>query len=118
MKPTGSRWLALASSSAAALCVLACASFATIGGVLDEIVETGIFRLGLRDDVRPFAYVDADGAPAGFCVDMAKLLALKLAEYADRTIETHQPPIGVPRNGHACLTRKVLQGSGFRMTLF
>ena len=76
MNRTRSRRLCITCCAAAALCALAFFSGATAAGVLDEIAETGVFRLGLRDDVRPFAYVDPEGRPAGFCVDMAQLLAL------------------------------------------
>jgi len=93
MKSTGSRWLWLAGCSVAMLCAVVCGSAGTMGGELDRIAETGMFRLGLRNDVRPFAYVDEDGRPVGFCVDMAQLLALKLSEYADRTIDTVIVPI-------------------------
>lgn len=66
---------------------------ATGGGVLGEIASTGVFRVGLRSDVRPFAYVDELGRPAGFCVDMALLLTAKLSEYAGRPVEMQVVPI-------------------------
>jgi ABC-type amino acid transport substrate-binding protein len=61
--------------------------------VLKDIAETGIFRVGLRSDVRPFAYVDELGQPAGFCVDLARLLAAKLSEYAGRPVQIVVVPI-------------------------
>jgi|GEM_PF-238591 len=91
------RWFVLALVVVASLAGTACAADAAAGaqagGVLGEIASTGVFRVGLRTDVRPFAYVDELGRPAGFCVDMALLLTAKLSEYAGRPVEMQAVPI-------------------------
>ncbi len=86
------RWLAV-SCFVAAVAGAVLAPSARGAGVLDEIAGTGVFRLGLRSDVRPFAFADEQGQPAGFCVDMACLLVAKLAEYAGRGMEIVVVPI-------------------------
>ncbi|MDD5265023.1 MAG: amino acid ABC transporter substrate-binding protein [Candidatus Bipolaricaulis sp.] len=86
------RWLALGLVVVAPFAETACAADAA-AGVLAEIASTGVFRVGLRNDVRPFAYVDEVGRRAGFCVDMALLLTAKLSEYAGRPVEMVAVPI-------------------------
>src|SRR5690606_29735564 len=54
---------------------------------LERIARTGQFRVGMREDAAPFAYIDESGKHVGFSVDMAYLLAEKLAEYAGRPVE-------------------------------
>lgn len=54
---------------------------------LERIARTGQFRVGMREDAAPFAYIDESGQHVGFSVDMAYLLAEKLGEYAGRPIE-------------------------------
>src|SRR5499426_3770248 len=53
---------------------------------LDKIKESGAISLGHRETSRPFSFVDADGKPAGYSVDLclqvaaAVKQALRLAE--------------------------------------
>lgn len=53
---------------------------------LDKIKESGAISLGYRETSRPFSFVDADGKPAGYSVDLCLQVAaaikqsLKLAD--------------------------------------
>ena len=44
-------------------------------GTLDRIRETGVFKLGYREDAAPFAFNNAIGEPAGYSVDLCRLVA-------------------------------------------
>lgn len=64
------RPLALALSLAAAPL-----SAAEAAGTLDRIAETGVFTIGYRTGEPPMSYADADGRPAGFSVDLCRVVA-------------------------------------------
>ena len=47
----------------------------TWAGTLDRIRETGVFKLGYREDAAPFAFNNAIGEPSGYSVDLCRLVA-------------------------------------------
>ncbi|MEJ2624172.1 MAG: amino acid ABC transporter substrate-binding protein [Pseudolabrys sp.] len=51
---------------------------AALAGTLDRVKETGVFRIGYRADARPYSYQDARGHPAGYVVDLCRVLAAAL----------------------------------------
>lgn len=57
---------------------LAIASQAAAAGTLDRVKEAGVFRIGYRADARPYSYQDARGRPAGYIVDLCKVVAAAL----------------------------------------
>lgn len=64
--------------------------------VLDKVKETGTIAIGMREDARPFAYLDAKGNVVGFSIDFAWLMVKKLAEYAGREITVTEVPVIAP----------------------
>lgn len=68
------RSLALALSLAPLLAAGPMAS-AQAAGTLDRIAETGIFTIGYRTGEPPMSYADADGQPAGYSVDLCRVVA-------------------------------------------
>ncbi|HVY18186.1 MAG TPA: transporter substrate-binding domain-containing protein [Rhodopila sp.] len=69
------RWLVLLLSLLPALMGAGLADPAASQTRLDEIVKTGVLRVGLTGDYRPFSQRDASGSYSGLDVDMAKNLA-------------------------------------------
>ena len=55
-------------------------SSAADGSILDQIRETGEITLGVRRDARPHSYIDAEGRPAGYTVEVCNAVAGKLRE--------------------------------------
>ena len=53
-------------------------SSAADGSILDQIRETGEITLGVRRDARPHSYIDAEGRPAGYTVEVCNAVAGKL----------------------------------------
>ena len=51
---------------------------AALAGTLDRVKETGVFRIGYRADARPYSYQDARGHPAGYVVDLCRVVAAAL----------------------------------------
>ncbi len=58
------------------------------GSVLDEIVERGEFRVGMTLQFEPEMYLDDDGQPAGYDVELLNLLATDLG--VELTIENQE----------------------------
>lgn len=53
-------------------------SSAADGSILDQIRETGEITLGVRRDARPHSYIDTEGRPAGYTVEVCNAVAAKL----------------------------------------
>jgi polar amino acid transport system substrate-binding protein len=71
----------------AGLAVLAIIGLATIfasgpaiadGSTLDTVRARGTLIVGIKTDYPPYGYIDADGNPAGFDIELAKYIAAKL----------------------------------------
>jgi polar amino acid transport system substrate-binding protein/glutamate/aspartate transport system substrate-binding protein len=60
---------------------------------LERIRDTGTFRLGYREDAAPFSFKDALGEPAGFSVELCRLVATqtKAALGLDQIAITYVP---------------------------
>ncbi len=69
------------------LWIAAAAAAAAIGaasaGTLDKVRQDQTIRLGVREDAPPFSFKDANGAPAGFMVDLCRAVATGLAAGLD-----------------------------------
>ncbi len=55
---------------------------AVSAGVLDRVREEGVFRIGYRVDVEPFAYRDAADRAAGYSVELCERIAVDLGKSA------------------------------------
>lgn len=56
-------------------------------GVLSAVAETGVLRAGTRSDAAPFAFLDEDGEPAGFSVDLLEEIRAAASQKLGRTVE-------------------------------
>lgn len=54
--------------------------------ILQEITQTGVLRVGMRQDAAPFGELDAQGQPAGFCLNAMNGLAADLQQQLDRPV--------------------------------
>jgi len=57
---------------------------------LADIRESGVYKIGYRDDVPPFSSADEAGKPRGFAIDICRSIAAKLREQLgmnDLTVE-------------------------------
>ncbi len=64
--------------------------------VLEKVKADGVISIGMREDARPFAYVDERGEHVGFSVDMAWLLVKKLEEFAGKPIRVEGVAVTAP----------------------
>ena len=56
---------------------------------LDKIARTGEFVIGFRADASPLSYLNADGQPSGYSVDLCRRIASAINDhFSDQEIET------------------------------
>ncbi|MBE9223802.1 amino acid ABC transporter substrate-binding protein [Cyanobacterium stanieri LEGE 03274] len=48
--------------------------WAWAGDIMEQIQETGVIRAGYRSDTVPFAFVDDDGKPVGYAIELLELI--------------------------------------------
>jgi polar amino acid transport system substrate-binding protein len=74
------RWRLLAYLLVLSLLLAACRTVSadTSGNKLDEILERGVIRAGVRFDNPPHSFIDEDGRWVGFDIDMANAVARQL----------------------------------------
>ncbi len=53
-------------------------------GTLKRIADTGIFRIGYRTDARPLSFVDEQGEPAGYSVDLCRRIGAAVKDHLAR----------------------------------
>ena len=68
----------------AALLAAAPAGASTPADTLAKVAETGQFIIGFREDARPFSYLDSEGNPAGYSVDLCRRIATVVKEASGR----------------------------------
>lgn len=57
------------------LCLCLAASSAVAGPVLDRIAQRGAVVIGYRDASVPFSYLDAEGKPVGYAIDLCSKIS-------------------------------------------
>ncbi len=66
------------------LLILVLASSPVMGqkltGTLKGIADSGVFRIGYRTGTPPFSFIDANGGPAGYSVDLCNRIATAVRE--------------------------------------
>ncbi len=58
--------------------------------VLQRVKEEGVLKLGFREDTVPFAYLDGDGQPTGYSVELCRAVAQEVGaglDLAELTVE-------------------------------
>jgi len=70
------------------LCLMAGSAHADTAGTLDKVRQTGEIAVGFRETSMPFSYLDGQGAPVGFGVDLCQRIVddVRLAVGRDVTV--------------------------------
>jgi ABC-type amino acid transport substrate-binding protein len=77
-------------------------------GTLDKIARTGEFLIGYRTDSSPLSYLNADGEPSGYSVDLCRRIAAGIkAHFAGKDIETKFVPISSDERISAVVSGKI-----------
>jgi glutamate/aspartate transport system substrate-binding protein len=62
-------------------------------GVLQRIFETGVIRLGHRQNSPPFAFIDPKGQPVGYSLDLCAVIVEQVASHLHRAVDTRLVPV-------------------------
>jgi hypothetical protein len=62
-------------------------------GTLKKIADTKTIRLGYLRDSVPFSYVDQNGEPSGYSIDLCKLLVEAIGAAVDRDLAIRWQPV-------------------------
>jgi ABC-type amino acid transport substrate-binding protein len=77
-------------------------------GTLEKIARTGEFVIGYRTDASPLSYLNADGEPSGYSVDLCRRIAAGVKGHLARDdIETRFVPVASDERLSAVVSGKV-----------
>ena len=55
-------------------------------GTLQKIYETGVIRIGHRENSPPFAFLDARRRPIGYSIDLCDVVVEQVGEHVHRSL--------------------------------
>jgi glutamate/aspartate transport system substrate-binding protein len=62
-------------------------------GTLQKIYETGVIRLGHRENSPPFAFLDAQRRPIGYSLDICDVVVEQVCEHVHKTLRVEYVPV-------------------------
>jgi ABC-type amino acid transport substrate-binding protein len=62
-------------------------------GTLQKIYETGVIRLGHRENSPPFAFLDAQRRPIGYSLDLCDVVVEQVGEHVGRLLRVEYVPV-------------------------
>jgi ABC-type amino acid transport substrate-binding protein len=62
-------------------------------GTLEQIAKTGTFRIGFRDSSPPMSFLDQDGKPTGYSVDLCNRIATGVKNKLGKDIHVEYVPV-------------------------
>ena len=69
------------------------AAVAPFTGTLQKIYETGVIRIGHRENSPPFAFLDARRRPIGYSLDLCDVVVEQVAEHVHRSLRVDYVPV-------------------------
>jgi glutamate/aspartate transport system substrate-binding protein len=91
-----------------ALALLLAAPAAAQAGTLDKIRESGVITMGYVASSAPFSFVDENGQPQGYSVDLCRAIASGIRTQTKlASIETHWVPLTIQNRLQAVASGKV-----------
>lgn len=83
-------WLMTGSALAQTRSVPAVAPFS---GTLQKVYETGVIRIGHRENSPPFAFLDAQRRPIGYSLDICDVVVEQVGEHVHKTLRVEYVPV-------------------------
>ncbi|AFZ46461.1 amino acid ABC transporter substrate-binding protein, PAAT family [Cyanobacterium stanieri PCC 7202] len=80
---------------------------ALAGNLLEQIQATGVIRAGYRPDTVPFAFLDDDGKPVGYAIDLLELIREETETRLNQPIELELVEI-TPSNRFEQITEGII----------
>ena len=75
---------------------------------LDQIRESGVFKLGFRMDAKPLSFLDPDGKAAGYAVDICRRIATAIqVELGLEALKTEYVPVSAENRIQRLLDGKI-----------
>jgi glutamate/aspartate transport system substrate-binding protein len=69
------------------------AKIAPFSGTLQNIYDSGVIRVGHRENSPPFAFLDARGRPIGYSLDICEVVVEEIAERVHRQVRVEYVPV-------------------------
>ena len=69
------------------------AAVAPFSGTLQKIYETGVIRIGHRENSPPFAFLDAQRRPIGYSVDLCDVVVEQLGQHVRQILRVEYVPV-------------------------
>ena len=66
---------------------------APFSGTLQKIYETGVIRIGHRENSPPFAFLDAQRRPIGYSLDICDVVVEQIGEHVHQTLRVEYVPV-------------------------
>ncbi len=66
---------------------------APFSGALQKIYETGVIRIGHRENSPPFAFLDAQRRPIGYSLDLCDVVVEQVAQHVRRPLRVEYVPV-------------------------
>lgn len=71
----------------------AATAVAPFSGTLQKIYETGVIRIGHRENSPPFAFLDARRRPIGYSLDICDVVVEQVGEHVHKTLRVQYVPV-------------------------
>lgn len=71
----------------------AATAIAPFSGTLQKIYETGVIRIGHRENSPPFAFLDARRRPIGYSLDICDVVVDQVGEHVHRSLRVEYVPV-------------------------
>ena len=66
---------------------------APFSGTLQKIYETGVIRIGHRENSPPFAFLDAQRRPIGYSLDLCDVVVEQVGEHVHKSLRVEYVPV-------------------------
>jgi glutamate/aspartate transport system substrate-binding protein len=66
---------------------------APFSGTLQKIYETGVIRIGHRENSPPFAFLDAQRRPIGYSLDICDVVVEQIAQHVHKPVRVEYVPV-------------------------
>jgi ABC-type amino acid transport substrate-binding protein len=68
-------------------------AIAPFTGTLQKIYETGVIRVGHRENSPPFAFLDAQRRPIGYSLDLCDVVVEQVSQHVHRSVRVEYVPV-------------------------
>ena len=78
-----------------------------LSGTLQQIQKSGKIRIGYRREQPPMSYLDKDGKPAGYSIDLGNLIAAAVQDKIGKKIKIEYVPVTADSRFQALIDNKI-----------